>query len=183
MRPTKPAAALVGLIIAVFSVLISLTTSAQAAPTATSCVGGYPPSQCTVALSASTVTPGGTLSFSASGYTPGETAQGTVFSTPIVVGKWTANSSGVVSGSFTVPTSLSPGTHTFQLAGLTSGVIKSAQFTVVAGSSSSSTSGKSSLPFTGANVMPLVGAGAALVLGGGAAVAVARRRKNTQSAA
>jgi len=174
MRPTKPAAALVGLTLAVAPVMVGFATVASAAPVSPS--APYPPPPGSVTVSSNTTTPGGTISFTATGFTPGETV--TVrFDNGSIVASFTANSNGVVSGSVSAPDSLGP--HTLVLTGTTSGVTDTTTITVVAGTTSSA----SSLPFTGANVLPLIGVGGALLIGGGAVVVVARRRKSSQTAA
>ncbi|MGZ4698696.1 MAG: hypothetical protein ACXVGT_14195 [Oryzihumus sp.] len=158
---------------------------------AATCQGGYPASQCTVAVSDTTVTPGEKVSFQAKGFGSKELVTGVVRSTPQVVGSWRSSAGGVVSGSFRVPANLDPGTHTFTLTGSTSGVSKSTSFTVVSsagagttsGTGTSATSGTGSLAFTGADVARTVGAGLVLLVGGGALVVASQRRKSTGSAA
>ncbi|HET7660302.1 MAG TPA: hypothetical protein VFK66_07920 [Oryzihumus sp.] len=169
--------------------LTGASVAIAGAADAATCQGGYPASQCTVAVSDTTVTPGEKVSFSAKGFGSKELVTGVVRSTPQVVGSWRSSGGGVVSGSFRVPTNLEPGTHTFTLTGSTSGVSKSTSFTVVSSagagttSGTSATSGTGSLAFTGADVAGTVGAGLVLLVGGGALVVASQRRKSAGSAA
>lgn len=191
MRALKAAFAAVSLSAALTGASVAIAGAADAA----TCQGGYPASQCTVAVSDTTVTPGEKVSFSAKGFGSKEIVTGTVRSTPQVVGSWRSSGSGVVSGSFRVPTNLEAGTHTFTLTGTTSGVSKSTSFTVVSsagagttsgttsGTGTSATSGTGSLAFTGADVARTVGAGLVLLVGGGALVVASQRRKSAGSAA
>lgn len=197
MRATKASLAVIGMSAVLAGGVI---TGAGAADAATSCVGGYPPAQCQVAVSDNTVYPGESVSFQATGFGGGETVSGDVHSVVVHVGTYKATSAGVVTGAFTVPSGLSNGTHTFTLTGLTSGVIKSAKFQVTgkpasggsgaaagnsgstgSGSTSSSSTG-SGLAMTGTNVAAIVGGGAALMLAGGALMVASRRRKHVNPA-
>ena len=189
MRALKAAFAAVSLSAALTGASVAIAGAADAA----TCQGGYPASQCTIAISDTTVTPGEKVSFQAKGFGSKELVTGVVRSTPQVVGSWRSSASGVVSGSFRVPTNLDPGTHTFTLTGSTSGVSKSTSFTVVSsagagttsgtGTGTSATSGTGSLAFTGADVAKTVGAGLVLLVGGGALVVASQRRKSAGSAA
>ncbi|WP_308797462.1 HtaA domain-containing protein [Agromyces silvae] len=85
----------------------------------------------TVAGPAGTIVPGATLTFSGSGYRLGEAVTATVFSEPIVVGTATADASGSVAFSWTVPAGFAPGDHRVELSGARSGTA-SAGFTVAA---------------------------------------------------
>jgi hypothetical protein len=85
----------------------------------------------TIAGPAGAITPGSTLEFSGSGYRLGEEVTATVFSEPVVVGTQTADASGSVSFSWTVPAGFEPGDHRVELTGSRSGTA-SAAFTVAA---------------------------------------------------
>jgi len=126
MRATKASLAVLGL----SAVLAGGVISGAGAANAAGCEGGYPPAQCKVAISDNTVRPGEPVSFQADGFRGGESVSGDVHSVVVHVGTYSANSKGVVTGTFTVPSGLSNGTHTFTLTGLGSGVIKSAKFQV-----------------------------------------------------
>lgn len=73
---------------------------------------------------------GGTLSFTGSGFTPGEKVSVIAHSTPVVLGTVTASATGAVAGSVKVPATLPMGAHTLELRGATSGTVVSASFTV-----------------------------------------------------
>ena len=191
MRNTRATLAVLSLSAIMAGGAVVGATAANAAE----CQGGYPASQCQVELSDNAVRPGEPVSFQADGYTPGETAEGVVRSTPIKVGTYKANASGVVTGSFTVPASLKPGRHSFTLTGLSSGAIKRTYFTVTgtgngngngngAGTGAGSNNGGngSGLPVTGSNVGGLIGGGAALVAAGGMLMVASRRRKSVNPA-
>lgn len=83
-----------------------------------------------VKLASTTSTPGGTVSFTGSGFTPGEKVNVIAHSTPVLLGSVTANASGAVSGSVRLPASFPVGAHTLELQGVTSGAAVSASFTV-----------------------------------------------------
>jgi hypothetical protein len=170
---------------AVLTTALTGTAVALAGPASAVCEGGYPAAECTVALSDSTVVPGQPLTFSGSGYTPGEEATATVFSTPILVGTYTADGSGVVTGTFTVP-DLDPGRHTLRVVGTTSGVIRASSFTVVAeeaGAAPVTPGGPASpLPFTGSDIAKTAGFGSLLLVGGGALLMASKRRRHVNAA-
>ena len=203
MRATKASLAVLGL----SAVLAGGVISGAGAANAAGCEGGYPPAQCKVAISDNTVRPGEPVSFQADGFRGGESVSGDVHSVVVHVGTYSANSKGVVTGTFTVPSGLSNGTHTFTLTGLGSGVIKSARFSVTGapagggngngngagtgtttgtgtgtGSGSGTTGNGGGLAMTGTNVAGVVGGGAALVLAGGALMVATRRRKPVNAA-
>ncbi|MGO4601091.1 hypothetical protein [Terrabacter sp. 2YAF2] len=201
MRATKASLAVLGLSAVLAGGVISGAGAANAAP---SCEGGYPPAQCKAAISDNTVRPGQPVSFQADGFRGGESVSGDVHSVVVHVGTYAANSKGVVTGTFTVPSGLSNGSHTFTLTGLGSGVIKSARFSVTGapagggngngngagagtttgtGTGSSTTGNGGGLAMTGTNVAGVVGGGAALVLAGGALMVATRRRKHVNAAA
>ena len=199
MRATKASLAVLGL----SAVLAGGVISGAGAANAAGCEGGYPPAQCKVAISDNTVRPGEPVSFQADGFRGGESVSGDVHSVVVHVGTYSANSKGVVTGTFTVPSGLSNGTHTFTLTGLGSGVIKSAKFQVTGapagggtgngagtgtttgtgtGTGSSTSGNGGGLAMTGTNVAGVVGGGAALVLAGGALMVATRRRKHVNAA-
>jgi hypothetical protein len=83
-----------------------------------------------VKLASTTAVRGGTVSFTGTGFTPGEKVNVVAHSTPVLLGWVTANASGAVSGSVKVPASFPVGAHTLELQGVTSGATVSASFTV-----------------------------------------------------
>jgi hypothetical protein len=134
----------------------------------------------TITMSSSSTTTGGTVSVSGGGFAAGEKVKVTVASDPVTVGEPVANDSGVASQSFTLPSSVGPGSHTVTLLGETSGVTISAPLTVVAAqvaTTTTTTAPRSPIVRTGSGTgaqaqvaFALVGVGTALVL-------VARRRR------
>ncbi|MEY2425214.1 MAG: hypothetical protein QOI61_786 [Actinomycetota bacterium] len=86
----------------------------------------------TVTLSASSVPEGGTMTASGGGFRAGEKVNVVVSSDPVTVGTPTADDSGLVSQSFTLPASVTAGQHTVTLTGQDSGVTISSPFTVTA---------------------------------------------------
>ena len=153
----------------------------------------YPgPSPVPPSVSASTVQPGRSVTFSAGGFAPGSTV--TVTDNGVVVGTATADANGVFVLSVTIG---SVGTHTLTASGTdTNGASLSVTATVegvlsgppdgllISGPGGSATSGGSTsgttltaLPRTGSDlVVPGAVSGVALVLMGGTGVVVARRR-------
>jgi LPXTG-motif cell wall-anchored protein len=129
----------------------------------------YPPGQCKAKLSQSSTTPGGHITISGSGFTPGEQVQvqwddGTVQTVA-------AGADGTVAAVLTIPTDATPGRHFAALYGVLSTQYLSAPVAVNA-----SNSGR--VPNTGASgIVPMVGAGAGLVLAGGLTLMVVRRRR------
>ncbi|HEV7148800.1 MAG TPA: hypothetical protein VGN48_17550 [Pedococcus sp.] len=186
MRAIKASLAVIGMSAVLAGGAIAGAGIADAATTAKPvkhCKGGYPPASCKVKLDHDHAHRGEKIGFEGDGYQGGEQADGDVHSTVVRVGTYTANAQGVVTGSFTVPTNLSYGSHTFILTGATSGTVETATFTVTPVPAASADPATSGLAFTGTNVAELVGSGAALVLAGGALIVVARRRKHANTAA
>ncbi|WP_374968433.1 hypothetical protein [Terrabacter sp. BE26] len=205
MRATKASLAVIGLSAVLAGGVIGGATAANAANgnghAYGHCKGGYPPKDCKVKHDKDHGHRGEKFEFEADGYKPGENADGDVHSAPIHVGTYVANAAGVVTGSFTVPSTLSNGTHTFVLTGRSSGVVKTFSFTVTgapagggngndnggnAGGANSGSTGSGStgsgLAMTGTNVAAVVGGGAALMLAGGALMVASRRRKHVNPA-
>ncbi|MBU5423424.1 bacterial Ig-like domain-containing protein [Cellulomonas hominis] len=109
---------------------------------------------------------GGSLTVTARGFAPGETVQVWVYSTPTFAGRATADASGAVSATVTLPAGLALGTHTVVLVGETSGRVLVAPFEVVT---------PAALARTGASgARRPVAAGAVLLLVGGGLVALRR---------
>jgi LPXTG-motif cell wall-anchored protein len=133
-----------------------------------------------------TLAGGAKLSVTADGFTSGETVTITVQSTPVVLATVTADGSGVITTTVTLPASLAAGDHTLTVTGATSTATASLAFVVVAAGSGGGTgsepgtgTGSGSLPDTGANIAgPLAIAFGLLVAG---AVLVLGSRRRTQS--
>ncbi|WP_420370438.1 GH92 family glycosyl hydrolase [Curtobacterium sp. L1-20] len=139
-------------------------------------------------LLASSGTEGTVVGFTGSGFAAGERIALTLHSTPIALGTVTANADGVVSGTFTVPTAATPGTHQVVAVGAESDVAVTAAFRVLArpaadaGAAPADPGNWDGLAYTGTDVDPVrwgVVAGVLIALGAAitAAVAVVRRRR------
>jgi hypothetical protein len=73
---------------------------------------------------------GGSVTVTASGYTPGEQVQLVLYSEPVLIGNFSADAAGAVSIAFTLPEDLRPGTHTVRLAGWSSSHVAVAELLV-----------------------------------------------------
>lgn len=171
MRNHKPFLAAVGLSVAALA-----TVGAAGSASAAGCQGGYPAAQCSASVSATVISAGHTMTFSGSGFSAGETVKASV--NGMVVGTYTANASGFVSGSYVVPANFKPGRYTMTLTGATSGRVLKVSFTVVPAVANAGVVGNGgSLAYTGAEVGGLATGGAVLIVGGAAALVAARRRR------
>jgi hypothetical protein len=145
-------------------------------------VGAVEPAT-TAALTASTVTQGGSVTVTGNGFEAGETVKGVVASDPVNVGQVVADGFGQATLTFVLPASVGAGSHTVTLTGVSSGATASAPLTVTAAaapstSTTSTTAVKTQIARTGANgVAGQAQAALALVLAGGALVVSTRRRK------
>lgn len=114
---------------------------------------------------------GGTITVAADGFTPGEWVLVRLFSTPADLGYLRAAADGSVSGTVTLPTTLSAGTHRIALVGQVSGRV--VWRTVVVDAAGTARA----LAVTGASGGPaLAGLASLLVVAGAGSVLVARRR-------
>ncbi|HEY4270080.1 MAG TPA: hypothetical protein VGM94_17995 [Galbitalea sp.] len=100
-------------------------------------------------VSTSSVTAGGTVTVAGSGFTRGEQVSVVLHSTPVNLTTVTADVSGAVSATVTIPNATTAGAHTLILTGLRSGVVATAGITVTA--ASVSTSSDPILAFTGSD--------------------------------
>jgi hypothetical protein len=73
---------------------------------------------------------GGSVTVTASGFTPGEQVQLVLYSEPVLIGNFSADAAGAVSIAFTLPEDLRPGTHTVRLAGWSSSHVAVAELLV-----------------------------------------------------
>lgn len=169
--------ALGGTVVALLVALLGVAPSLAGAATCSSS-GSYPPGACSVSVSVTVITPGGSFSFTTPPvFDPGELVNATIHSQVYQVGTFRANSSGAVSGTVTVPSTIAPGTHEFILTGETSGQVVSTTFQVVLPAAAAAPPSNASLPFTGAVVFPVLGAGAGLLVAGGVLLFLLRRRR------
>ncbi len=149
----------------------------------------YPPVRCAISLSASVVPQGATISVSANCFLPGSAVQVILSSTPRVLGTFTADARGVISGRVTIPCDVPVGAHTVSAQGVDASgkpLRLSAALRVVdgcpVGAAPRVVTGGGALSKTGSNLtMPLTAAGIALLATGTAAVVVARRRRAAQA--
>jgi hypothetical protein len=97
---------------------------------------------------------GSTVHISASGFTPGESVEIWMHSTPVLLATVTASATGTIDLTVTIPIGMTPGAHSLVVNGLTSGVTGSTPLTVTAaaGSSAVAASSASNLAYTGASV-------------------------------
>jgi hypothetical protein len=79
------------------------------------------------------VSPGGQVTVHATGFLPHERVSVTLHSTPVNVATATADGSGAVTVTFTVPAGIDPGDHVILLTGLTSGRTVTVPLTVAGG--------------------------------------------------
>ena len=98
----------------------------------------------TSSLSSSTVPERGSVTVDGGGFEAGETVKVVVSSDPVTVGQSTANGSGVMSLTFTLPASVTAGSHAVTLTGLTSGATASSPLTVTAAPTASTTTSTTS---------------------------------------
>jgi hypothetical protein len=146
------------------------------------------------------VAQGGTLQIDddTKDWQPGQPVTGTAKSDPITLGSISAGSTGVLKGSFTLPLSVQPGSHTLELSGTGSNgqpLLKSASFAVTlpnsstpsAGASGSTSGGSSASSAGGGSASPLavtggqfgvIWYGVTAMAGGALLVYAARRRRN-----
>lgn len=161
---------------------LALTAAAVVAPilgSAASAVPAYGPGACTVTVSVTppTVAAGGSVTVTLSGTCGNETFTVTLHSTPVTLGTVTTNASGSGSGTFTIPSNTTSGSHTITVSDV-SGNSGSASITVTGGTSGGTTS--TGLPTTGTDVGLVGGIGAAAVATGGLLVLAARKRRHNR---
>ncbi|MBV8980093.1 MAG: hypothetical protein JO086_04265, partial [Acidimicrobiia bacterium] len=141
-----------------------------------------------------TLTPGQQLHLSASGFTPNESVTITVHSTPVTLTTVTADGSGSVLATVTLPSDLAAGSHTLTLSGAS--VTDTYPFTIAASTTSGGSTGgggtgtvaspgtgatpatsSAPLAFAGAQIRGLVTGALSLVVLGLAMVSGSRRRR------
>jgi 5'-nucleotidase len=122
-------------------------------------------------------TPGERVTVTVSGLQAGQQIIGTLYSTPVNLGTFVANSAGVAAFVAVIPANTPVGAHSLVISSLGLQPI-SLPVTVVAGAGAvtgavavagtTSTSGLSAIPALGASLVPAVVGGLLLLLGGGA---------------
>ena len=174
------AAKFLGIIALTLGILFASASAASAAPSP------YPPSTSgpTVVINSGTLQPGQSITLTFTGFLPNETITVIVFSDPINLGSFSANSSGTAVVTVTLPASLEAGSHTIVATGATSGYSASFGFTVASGlaftgeGAGGGSTGGSGLAFTG------IAVGGSLILAVGLLTAgtmtlLAGRRKSS----
>ena len=162
---------------AIFFVAAALMLAASPAAHAQ----GYGPAA-SLAVSDTSVNPGQVVTVRGSGYADGAQLTLIFESTPVELGRATADGSGSFSRDVTIPANATPGTHTIRATGLGANGSRLEQSVRVAVLGASTTGGpaakSSGLARTGSdNSISLTQAGAVLILVGAGLVAVVRRRR------
>ena len=167
--------------------LAVLVGALAVAPVAVLSVGAgaqtYPPSTCTVGTSQVTVSPGQTITVSISGFAP--STQVNLALDGQALGSITTDASGAGSGTVTIPSNITPGTHTLSASGTSfvGGDCDPSTTLTVPGAAAAGARGAAAagnLAFTGSDTLPLVWIGIAALTIGAALMMGLRRRANTR---
>ncbi len=110
---------------------------------------------------------GDSVTVTASGFQPGEEVVATLFSTPISLGSATADSTGGLVATFTIPADIEPGDHRIELVGRSSGRTVSVAIEVLA---PVGVEGSRNLPATGAGLLAQTAVALGLLLVGRASL-------------
>jgi hypothetical protein len=143
-----------------------------------------------VTTTASQVSPGGVLTLSGDGYTPGEPIQIVLHSDPVLLETVNADANGQFQTAVTIPIDTPVGEHTINVVGVTCGIETVVPLTVVAPAAADtagdnradpvnklwSAAGTRTLSYTGVNA-GMAGIVAALLIGSGIVLVVATRRR------
>jgi len=171
---------LVGPMTAAAGTLFALGASPASASPA---IPQYGPGPCTVNVSVSphTVGPGQSVTVTITGTCDGDTFTVTIHSTPETLGTMTTDANGNVTGSFKIPTDLSPGQHTLTI-GDVSGNAASVSIVVTGQPTTgpAASAPPSHLPLTGTDAGMLGGIGATAVGTGGLLVLATRKRRRSR---
>ena len=132
----------------------------------------------TVDAGDATFTPGERVTVTVSGLNPGQEITGTLYSVPVNLGTFAANSAGVAAFSAVIPANTPVGAHTLVITSIGLQPINLAVTVVAAGSATaaSSTSALGAIPDLGASLAPIGIAALLLLLGGGLLLAQRKRR-------
>ncbi|WP_104191429.1 choice-of-anchor I family protein [Cryobacterium sp. Y82] len=125
-------------------------------------------------------TPGERVTVTVSGLNPGQEITGTLYSTPVNLGTFTANAAGIATFSAVIPANTPVGAHTLVITSIGLEPISIAVSVVAAGSAGAGTSGLSAIPALGASLAPAGLAALLLLLGGG--LILAHRKRQALSA-
>jgi hypothetical protein len=151
----------------------ALPTGTAATTTASTLVAAPGCTDCAAIDNGDTLRSGQQLTLRYTGFQPGERVTLVMHSTPLTLGTFTADASGVVTARFTLPASAETGAHTLTFSGSVSGD-REVPFRLAAASSGPSTAadhGQSSWPWL------LVVAAAGLLVVAGVVFAVVRRAR------
>lgn len=162
----------------------SSTTSTSAAGSSSSTSSTTPGSSTTLpssppqgdpltSLSRTSVPAGGAVSVNEPGFVPGEEVRIVLWSEPVLLARVTADGTGRVSATVTIPAGTPTGQHTLALLG--GSATKVATVTVTASSTPSTSGG--GIPRTGAEALEVLQAGALALAVGTVLVVAARRRR------
>lgn len=137
--------------------------------------GAYPIQSGSLPVTSGTLAPGGTVTLTGSGFTPGAAVSIYVYSTPTLLSKTVSDATGSIAVAVTIPADLAPGSHTLQAIGPAPGggsTDLTTSFTVPG----SGASGGGGLPVTGFPAFTVLGVAVLAVLIGGTLVLMSRRR-------
>lgn len=134
----------------------------------------YPPQAPTVETGTATVPPGGQVLLTGDNWQPGSTVTLSLHTQTIALGQATAGADGSFSKLVTLPSSVSPGGHTVEAAGINANGKPAVARTSLTVASAGTSVGGTSL--TGANISPALLLMFGLMLGGLVALIAARRR-------
>ncbi len=152
-----------------------ISTPPAATPSGVTAPATVPPADGPLTVPGSTVSPGGRITLSGTGFLPGSTVDLYVYSAPTKVGTATADANGAFSATVTLPEGLAAGTHHLVAAGVDAS--GNPRYLVSAVSVAAASSGGSGLAYTGAEPLPLLAGAGVLLLAGTALVIVGRRRR------
>lgn len=128
-----------------------------------------------VTMTSTTLTPGATTTVRGTGFESGESVTATMYSTPTVIGTFTADSFGAVEFPFTVPLSAEAGSHRIELTA-PSGVTVSQGFTVQRQNAAATLIGQLGQTGTPEGMLTTTGAALLLLAAGLGTWALSRRR-------
>ena len=126
-------------------------------------------------VSSASVTPGGKITVTDTGWQPGSIVDLTLHSDPVDLGGANVGDDGAFAKLVTIPSDTAVGTHTIEISGTDANgdsathAVKLTVSSTTATTSSSGKNGSSSsgtLPFTGGPARPLVGVGLAMIVAG-----------------
>ena len=112
-------------------------------------------------ISVDTAKPGDTVAVGGSGFTPNEAVRFTLFSEPMVLGTVIADSNGLASLVFLVPSNTEPGPHTVEMLGLSSGKRLTASLQVTPSTTTTTTSTTTTIAGSTPTTTPPAGGGTA----------------------